>query len=54
MANCRPENIPIMGNIPSTNRVIDTTPIHLSSCNMIRYKPIPMPPQLDIQRCNNN
>ena len=52
IANCRPNNIPINGTIPSTNRVIDTTPIHLQSCNMIRYKPVPMPPKMNLSSCN--
>ena len=52
IGNCRPNNIQINGSIPQTNRVIDTTPIHLPSCNMIRYKPIPMPPKMDISSCN--
>ena len=35
------------------NRVIDTTHLHLKSCNMIRYKPTPMPPKPDYSNCFN-
>ena len=50
MANCKPGNITIQGNSCST-KTIDTTPKHLRSCNMIRYKPMPLPPKLDLPRC---
>ena len=53
MANCQPENIVIRGENCGTNRVIDTTPLHLKSCNMIRYKPTPMPPKPDYSNCFN-
>tara|TARA_A100000164_G_scaffold368201_1_gene391130 strand:+ start:234 stop:539 length:306 start_codon:yes stop_codon:yes gene_type:complete len=53
MANCQPENIVIRGENCGSNRVIDTTPLHLKSCNMIRYKPTPMPPKPDYSNCFN-
>ena len=53
MANCHPENIVIKGENCGGNRVIDTTPLHLKSCNMIRYKPTPMPPKPDYSNCFN-
>ena len=28
-------------------RTIDATMLHLPSCNMIRYKPMPMPPKVE-------
>ena len=52
MANCHPNNIVIQGQSCGKQRIIDTTPLHLPSCNMIRYKPIPMPPKMDLSRCN--
>ena len=54
IANCRPNNIIIKGDTCGKQRVIDTTPMHLKSCNMIRYKPIPLPPKLNLAHCNNN
>lgn len=54
MANCQPGNITIVGENCNKPRVIDTSPVHLPSCNMIRYKPIPMPPKMNISRCSNN
>ena len=53
MANCRQNSINIPGSIPETNRVIDTTPLHLRSCNMIRYKPVPLPNKLNVSSCHN-
>lgn len=52
MASCRPNNIVYKDNF-GKEQVIDTTPMHLKSCNMIRYKPIPLPPKMDIPRCGN-
>lgn len=53
MANCQPGNIVIQGDTCGKQRVIDTTPLHLRSCNMIRYKPVPLPPQLELSQCGN-
>ncbi len=53
MANCQPGNITIQGDHCGKQRVIDTTPIHLKSCNMVRYKPTPMPPKPDYSNCFN-
>ena len=52
MANCKPGNITIKGNTCDKNRTINTTPKHLRSCNMIQYKPMPLPPKLDLPTCN--
>lgn len=53
MASCQPENIVIYGENCGEKRVIDTTPVHLKSCNMVRYKPTPMPPKPDYSNCFN-
>ena len=53
MANCSPESIVITGENCGEQRVIDTTPVHLRSCNMVRYKPTPMPPKPDYSNCFN-
>ena len=53
MANCSPESIVITGENCGQQRVIDTTPVHLRSCNMVRYKPTPMPPKPDYSNCFN-
>lgn len=53
MANCQPGNIIIQGDNCGTKRVIDTTPVHLQNCNMIRYKPTPMAPKPDYSNCFN-
>ena len=53
MASCSPESIVITGENCGEKRVIDTTPVHLRSCNMVRYKPTPMPPKPDYSNCFN-
>ena len=53
MANCQPENIVIQGEHCGDKRVIDTTPVHLKSCNLIRYAPTPMPPKPNYSNCFN-
>ena len=53
MANCSPNNISFRGENCGETRVIDTTPVHLRSCNMVRYKPTPMPPKPDYSNCFN-
>ena len=53
MANCKPGNITINGENCGQKRVIDTTPVHLKSCNMVRYKPTAMPPKPDYSNCFN-
>lgn len=53
MANCQPEPIQIQGENCNEKRVIDTTPVHLKACNMVRYPSIPMPPKPDYSNCFN-
>ena len=52
MTSCQPKEIVIKGNPSNQGRVLDTTPQHLSSCQMFRYKPMPMPPPMEEVRCN--
>ena len=52
MNNCKPGNIHIRGDPSQTERHIDTQMLHLPSCQMIRYKPIPLPPALDFDHSN--
>ena len=45
-------NIVIQGNSCGLKeRTIDTTPQHLPSCQMIRYKPTPLPTTMDLGNC---
>lgn len=48
---CKPKNIVIDGPGCDASREISTEPIHLPSCNLFRYKPIPLPPALDLPSC---
>lgn len=51
MTTCQPNNIVIKGNGCNQPRVIDTSMQHLNSCQMIRYKPVPMEPQMPPVLC---
>ena len=52
--SCNPGNIHIPGDASQTERTIDTTMLHLPSCQMIRYKPVPLPAELDFNHKNFN
>ena len=52
--NCQKNNIVIQGDTCGKQRTIDTNMVHLPSCNMIRYKPMPLPPRLNINHCDQN
>ena len=47
--NCKPSNIHIKGDPSQSERVIETKMLHLPSCQMIRYRPTPLPPPLDFE-----
>ena len=48
---CQPKEIKINGAPCGKDRVIDTELMHLPSCQMIRYKPVPLPPPMNLQTC---
>ena len=48
---CKQKNIVIDGPGCNTPREVNTQPLHLPSCNLFRYKPIPLPPPLDLPSC---
>ena len=50
MASCNPNNI-VYSNNNGQQSVINTSKLHLPSCNMIRYKPIPLPPKPNFSHC---
>jgi hypothetical protein len=52
MNNCKPGNIQIRGDPSQTAREIDTQLLHLPSCQMIRFKPTPLPPAMDFNHQN--
>lgn len=54
MTNCQQNNINIAPTPGTQGRSINTELIHLPSCQMIRYKPIPLPPAMDLPSCNRN
>ena len=48
---CQPSQIKVQGNGSSPAVNIDTRLQHLRPCQMIRYKPVPLPPPMKIQSC---
>mgnify|MGYP001329365567 CR=1 FL=1 len=54
LTNCHQNSINISPTPGTQGRQIDTELVHLPSCQMIRYKPVPLPPPMDIPSCNRN
>ena len=52
MTTCQPQQIVIKGNPSNQGTVIDTSPQHLRSCQMFRYKPTPLPEPMEPVKCN--
>jgi hypothetical protein len=51
MNTCQPSQIVIKGTPTMQGRVIDTGKQHLNSCQMFRYKQIPLPPPIESSGC---
>ena len=49
--DCQPDNIVIDGPGCDIPKEVDTSLVHLPSCNMFRYKPTPLPRALDFPDC---
>ena len=49
--NCKYNKVYIRGHGGNKPRVVDTTPLHLPSCQMFRYKPPPLPPAVQHPGC---
>ena len=52
MNNCQPSQIVIQPNPGNSGRVIDTSMQHLQPCQMVRYKPVPIPEAISYTPCN--
>jgi hypothetical protein len=48
---CQPSQIQINGTACAPGRVIDTELVHLPPCQMVRYKPVPLPPPMQLDTC---
>jgi hypothetical protein len=48
---CQPKQITLQGNHCNEGRAIDTELVHLRPCQMVRYKPVPLPPPMKIETC---
>ena len=49
--DCQPSQINIASGTCGKSRTIDTRLVHLPPCQMIRYKPVPLPPPMNIETC---
>ena len=58
MTTCQPNKIVLRGKGCTAPSTIDTNLEHLKSCQMIKYKPVPMEPPVQLPSCppplNNN
>jgi hypothetical protein len=52
--NCQRDTIHIEGNPSTQERDIDTNMLHLPNCQMIRYKPVPLPEPINVHSCNGS
>ena len=48
---CQPDKIVTQSNGCGEAKTIDTRLVHLPPCQMIRYKPVPLPPPMKIDHC---
>ena len=48
---CQPDTINVQGGACTPCHAIDARLEHLRPCQMIRYKPVPLPPPMRIQTC---
>ena len=53
MTSCNPKQIVLQGNGGNQTRTLDTTMEHLPSCQMIRYRPVPLEPTMKPVLCPN-
>ena len=49
--NCQPDNIVIDGPGCDPRKTVETSLVHLKPCNMFKYKPVPLPPALQLPAC---
>jgi hypothetical protein len=48
---CQPKKISIGSSSCGKPRSLDTSLLHLPPCQMLRYKPVPLPPSMNLQQC---
>ena len=51
MNSCQPQQIVIRNTPTTVGRVVNISPVHLPSCQMFRYKPVPLPPPMEPVKC---
>ena len=53
LTNCPSQNIKIPSTTCGNDRFVNTQMVHLPSCQMIRYKPVPLPEPMVVDYCQN-
>lgn len=48
---CQTQQLKIEGTACAAGKTIDTSLVHLPPCQMVRYKPVPLPPPMKIDSC---
>lgn len=52
--HCQPKNINVPDKCKGGNKQLNTQPLHLPPCQMISYKPVPLPPKFVPHNCPPN
>jgi hypothetical protein len=49
--DCQPSQLQLNGTACAPGRTIDTNLVHLPPCQMVRYKPVPLPAPMQLDSC---
>lgn len=49
--DCQTTQLELKGTACAPGRTVDTNMVHLPPCQMVRYKPVPLPPPMQLDSC---